>query len=187
MHSKTSSFVNVSIEVDPNNVVHTSPDKFAEDEKTFIIKYPKASAPTDSMAMEASPLIFASFPLFNMSTALNIVIGRVTAILLLKFKTPDTHIAPKATWDNPSPIKENLFNTSVIPIKEEQRAIKTPTIKALRTKECWRYISKIPIKSDIYLTTFLFQPELITFPFVQILSKIYILSLCSKKCFFPQK
>ena len=41
--------------------------------------------------------------------------------------------APKETWDKPSPIKEKRFNTKVTPNKEEQSAIKTPTIKAYCT------------------------------------------------------
>ncbi len=42
-------------------------------------------------------------------------------------------IPPKATCDKPSPIKENLFRTSVTPSKEEHREIKTPTINAYLT------------------------------------------------------
>lgn len=36
--NQTSPFVNVKIEVEPNNVLQTSPDKFAAVEKRFIIK-----------------------------------------------------------------------------------------------------------------------------------------------------
>jgi len=37
-HRITSSVVSVNIDVEPNNVVHTSPDTFADDENTFIIR-----------------------------------------------------------------------------------------------------------------------------------------------------
>ena len=39
-------------------------------------------------------------------------------------------IAPKATWERPSPINENRFNTKETPKSDEHKAIKTPTIKA---------------------------------------------------------
>jgi hypothetical protein len=38
MHSHTSAFVRVRIEVEPKRVEHTSPDIFDEVENTFIIK-----------------------------------------------------------------------------------------------------------------------------------------------------
>ena len=56
-------------------------------------------------------------------------------ILLVKFKTDATAMAPKATCDNPSPIKENRFSTKVTPSKDEHNAISTPTIKAYLTNE----------------------------------------------------
>ena len=49
------------------------------------------------------------------------------------FKTDAAAIAPKATWDSPSPTKENLFNTRVTPSSEEHSAINTPTINAYLT------------------------------------------------------
>ena len=36
MQSQTSDFVRVRIEVEPNKVLHTSPDRFAEVENRFI-------------------------------------------------------------------------------------------------------------------------------------------------------
>jgi AGZA family xanthine/uracil permease-like MFS transporter len=39
-------------------------------------------------------------------------------------------IAPKATWESPSPIIEYLFKTSGTPKTEQQPDIKSPTIKA---------------------------------------------------------
>ena len=51
IHIITSVLLRVSIEVDPKRVLHTSPEMFAEVEKTFIIRYPKANAPTEIMAI----------------------------------------------------------------------------------------------------------------------------------------
>ena len=51
-------------------------------------------------------------------------------VLLTKLKIVATAIAPKATCESPSPINEYRFKTSVTPKREEQSAIKTPTISA---------------------------------------------------------
>lgn len=45
-HNKTSSCVNVRMDVDPNNVLHTSPERFGPVENIFIKRYPIASVPT---------------------------------------------------------------------------------------------------------------------------------------------
>ena len=39
-------------------------------------------------------------------------------------------MAPNATWESPSPMKENRFSTSVTPRRDEQSAISTPTMSA---------------------------------------------------------
>ena len=57
-HNFTCSEVIVSIEVEPNNVLHTSPERLGPVENIFIRRYPIASAPTEIMAIAASPLIF---------------------------------------------------------------------------------------------------------------------------------
>ena len=62
-----------------------------------------------------------------------IVTGIIKIVLLTNLKIVATAIAPKATWESPSPIKEKRFNTSVTPKREEHNAIKTPTINAYRT------------------------------------------------------
>ena len=64
--------------------------------------------------------------------------GMTNSILLLKFSTDAMAIAPNATWDSPSPIKENRFSTNVTPRREEQSAISTPTIKAYHTNGYWK-------------------------------------------------
>lgn len=56
--------------------------------------------------------------------------GATSNILFVKPRTIDMATAPKATWDNPSPINENRFKTNVTPNNEEHRAINTPTIIA---------------------------------------------------------
>jgi len=119
--------------VEPKSVLHTSPDTFADGEKIFIIKYPKASAPTDIIATAASPLIFVFLPVFKSSTALITVTGSTTSILFEILSTEAIAIPPKATCESPSPIKEKRLSTSVTPSREEQSAISTPTISAYLT------------------------------------------------------
>ena len=136
MQSHTSAFVRVSIDAEPNSVLHTSPERFADVENKFIIRYPIASEPTEIMAIAASPLILVLFPVLSSNTAQITVAGRTKSISLVKFSTAAIAIAPKAVWESPSPINEKRFKTSVTPRSEEHRAISTPTIKAYRTKEC---------------------------------------------------
>ncbi len=134
----TSLSVRVNIDVEPNKVVQTSPDTFELAEKMLRRRYPKASADTDNMAIAASPLIFAFCPDLSKTTAEIIVIGSVNNILSARLSTVPIAIAPKATWDSPSPIKENLLSTSVTPISDEHIAINKPTIIAYLTNECSR-------------------------------------------------
>ncbi len=131
---QTSTFVKVNIEVEPNIIVQTSPLKFADEENMLINKYPRAKAPTEIIAIVASPLILEFWPPFKSITANNIVIGNTTNILFVKPKTVATAIAPKVTLERPSPINENLFKTRVAPNREEHREINTPTINAYLTK-----------------------------------------------------
>ena len=51
-------------------------------------------------------------------------------IVMMVPKTVARQIPPKATWESPSPIKENRLSTRVTPRREEQSETKTPTIKA---------------------------------------------------------
>ena len=94
------------MEVEPNRVVQTSPETLAEEENTFIRRYPTASAPTEIMAMAASPLIFAFCPVRNSKMAKATVTSRIKGMSSVKPATAATAMAPKATWDRPSPIKE---------------------------------------------------------------------------------
>jgi hypothetical protein len=85
------------------------------------------SAPTEIMATAASPLILAFFPVRSNKTELPIVTGRTSKKLSVKFNAVAIAIVPKATLDNPCPIKEKRFKTSVTPRSDEHRAISTPT------------------------------------------------------------
>ena len=60
-------------------------------------------------------------------------------ILMMVPKTVARQIPPKATCESPSPINEKRLSTRVTPSREEQRDIKTPTIKAYRTKGKLKY------------------------------------------------
>ena len=133
MHRPISVADKVRIDVEPKRTVQTSPDTFEEVEKTFINKYPIARAPTESIARAASPLILVFLPVRKSKTAHTTVTGATNNILLVNFNIVAIAIAPKATWDNPSPINENLFNTRVTPRREEHKAINTPTNNAYRT------------------------------------------------------
>lgn len=89
--------------------------------------------------MAASPFILVFCPVFKSKTAHITVIGKTKTILLVKLNIAAIAIAPKAICERPSPIKENLFKTSVTPNKDEHKAISTPTIKAYLTKGYWKY------------------------------------------------
>ena len=132
-HSHTSRMVSVRMEVDPNSVLHTSPERLEDVEKRLISRYPNASAPTEIMATAASPLILVFCPVRSSRIAQTTVTGSTRSISLVRFRTAAMDMAPKATWDSPSPIKENRLRTSVTPSSEEQRAIRIPTISAYLT------------------------------------------------------
>ena len=130
----TFSFVKVSIEVEPNRVVHTSPARFDPLENTFITRYPKAIAPTDIIVIDASPFIFPLLPPFKSKIAAIMVTGNTSTILSVRLNTVDTATAPNATCESPSPINENRFNTRITPSSEEHSAISMPTTIAYLTK-----------------------------------------------------
>ena len=133
IQSLTSDFVSVSIESEPNSVEHTSPDRFDEVEKMFIKRYPKASAPTEIMAIAASPFTFVFAPVRSSNIALTIVTGSTIIVSFVKLSTAAMAIAPKATCERPSPMKEKRLSTKVTPRSDEQSAIRMPTIKAYLT------------------------------------------------------
>ena len=58
-------------------------------------------------------------------TAQITVTGITSRLLSVSFKIVATAIAPKAVCESPSPINENLFNTSVTPKSDDAREIKT--------------------------------------------------------------
>ena len=118
------------MEVEPNSVLHTSPERLDEVEKRFISRYPMASAPTEIMAMAASPLIFVFCPVRRSRTAQTTVTPSVRGISSVSPSTAAIAIAPKATWERPSPMKEKRFSTSVTPRSDEHSAISTPTMSA---------------------------------------------------------
>ena len=49
---------------------------------------------------------------------------------LVRRSTPATAIAPKATWESPSPMNEKRLSTSVTPSSDEHSAISVPTTSA---------------------------------------------------------
>ena len=63
-----------------------------------------------------------------------VVIIRIIGKLFVNCKMVAIDIARNATCESPSPINENLFNTSVTPSSEEQSATNTPTTRAYLTK-----------------------------------------------------
>ena len=96
-------------------------------EKMFISRYPTASAPTEIMAIAASPLIFVFCPVRRSSTALRIVTAIPSGISMGSCSTAAIAIAPHATWASPSPMKEKRLSTSVTPSSGAHRAISTTT------------------------------------------------------------
>ena len=72
-------------------------------------------------------------PVRRSSTALRTVTAITSGISLVSCSTAAMAIAPNATWESPSPMKEKRFSTSVTPSSDEHRAISTPTTNAYRT------------------------------------------------------
>ena len=92
-----SPFVRVRIKAEPKRVEQTSPERFAGGENIFIRKYPKARAPTEIIATEASPLILEFSLEHNMIIAQIIVRGRIKRVVAdVIFKIEAIAIAPKA-------------------------------------------------------------------------------------------
>jgi hypothetical protein len=85
------------------------------------------------MATAASPLTFVNLVLPRIAIAHKTVTGIVKSILFVNPRTVAIAMAPNATCDKPSPIKENLLSTSVTPRIEAQSAMSTPTISAYLT------------------------------------------------------
>ena len=155
IHNITFQFESVIMEVLPKSVLHTSPERLEDVLNIFIRRYPSASAPTEIMAMAASPFILAFCPALKITIALITVIGRITYILMEPSpRTAAIAIPPKATCDKPSPINESLLSTSVTPKSEEQSAISTPTIKAFCTNGLDKYNAKTESVSFMSFTSF---------------------------------
>lgn len=87
------------------------------------------------MARAASARTAACVRARRSSTAHSAVAGKTTSISAATFKTVAAAIAPKATCESPSPIKDRRRSTSVTPSREEHSAISTPATSAYRTKE----------------------------------------------------
>lgn len=184
-HKKTSVFVKVKIDVEPKSVLQTSPEIFADAENKFTIRYPKANEETEIRAMAASPFILAFWPVLSRRIAAKIVTGRIIIVLFERCRTVATESAPKATWLNPSPIKEKRFKTKVTPSKEEHKAIRTPQIIAYCTNGNEKYVFSV-VKTSVILIKFPLCGILIFFfnfeksqKIVQNISKLFFLLLVS--------
>ena len=82
------------------------------------------------MATTASPLSFALWPPRRISTAQTMVTARIRGMSWVRFSTAATAMAPKATWERPSPMRENLRSTRGTPSREAHRAMRTPAMRA---------------------------------------------------------
>ena len=85
------------MDIEPNRVVQTSADTFDDTGNKFIRRYPIARAPTDIIAIAASPLILVFCPVFNNRIAANTVIGSTINISLVKPAIAAIAMAPNAT------------------------------------------------------------------------------------------
>ena len=132
-HKQTSDALSVRIEVDPNKVLHTSADIFADFENRFMTRYPAARDDTDMTASIASLGAFVFLFERKSNIAHTIVTGKDKSILLVSFITIATDIAPKATCERLSPTNEYLLRTRVTPRSAEQKAMSTPTMSAYLT------------------------------------------------------
>lgn len=89
---------------------------------------------TDRIAMVESPFSLVFEPDLSNITAAIVVVNKVKVKSLVRFKTAAIAIDPNATWESPSPIKENLLKTKITPNRAAERAIRTPTMRAYLTK-----------------------------------------------------
>ncbi len=80
--------------------------------------------------MAASPCRRARWPPRSSRMAAATVTGSTSSISSVSWSTEAMASAPKATWDRPSPMKENRLSTSVTPNREAHRAMSTPTTSA---------------------------------------------------------
>ena len=94
--SITSPFVRVRIEVEPNKVVHTSPERFVGGAKRFRKRYPNASEPTLIIPTAASAFTMEEGLLQRRRTANTIVTARTKYMLFEKLSTVATASAPNA-------------------------------------------------------------------------------------------
>ena len=101
--------------VDPKRAEHTSPAMLFVAGNLLRSRYPKARAVTEIIAMAASPLTLVFWPSLRSSIAHTAVIGSTTGRLDVTLRTVAMASAPKATWERPSPMNENLFKTNVVP------------------------------------------------------------------------
>lgn len=130
MQSHTSSIFSFRIEVEPNSEPQTSAEIFDDIGKMFINIYPSASALTEIIAIDASPFIFAFFPVRSKRIAESTVTGKMIIMLSVTPTTAATAIAPNATWESPSPMNEKRLRTNVTPRSAEQSDISSTTISA---------------------------------------------------------
>ena len=94
-----------------------------------------AIAPTESMARAASPLTpEAAWLCLSSRMAQSTVTGITRSISLVRLRMAAIAMAPKATCERPSPIKEKRFSTKITPRSEEHRAMRIAAIKAYLTK-----------------------------------------------------
>lgn len=99
-----------------------------------IKKVPIASEDIETRAIIESPcILWFSFNL-SIRKDTRITIGIVNKIGDA-LSIVATENAPKATWDNPSPIIEFFLNTREVPINDEQTDIKIPVTRALIINE----------------------------------------------------
>ena len=68
------------MDADPKRVEQTSPERFDDDEKTLIRRYPTAIEPTDIMATAESPLILDLPPPRSKTIAHKMVTGKTKVI-----------------------------------------------------------------------------------------------------------
>ena len=129
----TSAVSRYSMDAEAKSAEHTSPATLDETGNMLIIRYPTASAPTDITATAASPFSFAFLPVLSKRIAAATVMGITIKTLSVRLSTVAIAVAPKATWERPSPINEKRFSTRITPKSAEQRAMRTPTARADHT------------------------------------------------------
>ena len=92
----TSPFVSVRIDVEPNSVVQTSPERFVGGAKRFRKRYPNAREPTLIIPTAASAFTIEEGRLQRRRTAKTMVTARTKYMLFEKLSTVATASAPNA-------------------------------------------------------------------------------------------